>query len=178
MGRKLTDGEVFEVAAATMELLEDTTELDYDRMPECFRQLTGRALPGVFLVAQGLSGAEVGRVLGMSRWAVRNWLTDPYFVEALDHLKSSMVETGRRKLTGLIEEAVDTLSTIMRDEEATDASRVRAATAILDRVGLVRGTTVELGLNTSAVEPLMEAGREVMVELALVEDSSDDEDVA
>lgn len=75
---------------------------------------------------------QAAAALGMSRAGLYRRLEQPELREALRRLRGQLLTQALSKLHEEAIAAVDTLSEIMRDRQATAAARVRAAEAILD----------------------------------------------
>lgn len=60
------------------------------------------------------------------------WLTEPAFKAALMQSEGEAIDTATRRLLGLQDAAIDTFDTILTDEKAALAIKLRAAQAILD----------------------------------------------
>lgn len=72
---------------------------------------------------------------GVHRSSFHRWQSDdPAFVMALNAQRNELNESIRSGLLALAGEAVNTIGSVMRDENQPGATRVKAAAAVLDRL--------------------------------------------
>lgn len=73
---------------------------------------------------------------GVHRSSFHRWQADdPAFVLALNAQRNELNEAIRNGLLALAGEAVNTIGEVMRDANQPGATRVKAAAAVLDRLG-------------------------------------------
>lgn len=77
--------------------------------------------------------SEAARIIGCGHQQIYEWLKDQEFKEALDKLRSKLVEDAISKMKAHTTKAVDTLALLMDDESAQ--IRRGAANDILTHVG-------------------------------------------
>ncbi len=66
------------------------------------------------------------------------WLDDPTFQEALKEAEQTALDVAVRRLTGVMQLAIDTLLVVMVNKENTLGTRVRAAELVLARLLEIR----------------------------------------
>lgn len=99
-----------------------------------------RAVEGLVTIGT-VSGAAAHA--GCSRDSVYRWLRDdPHFVEFVRQTEVEAVAAIARRLTTIGQTAVDTLDHAMRDRDAPQGVRVRAASTVLSNVLRVRELAV------------------------------------
>ena len=69
---------------------------------------------------------------GVSARTLQRWLADPDFADDFQKTKAISLDRAMAKLSGITWEAVEVLSQIMRDADASPSSRVSASRAVLD----------------------------------------------
>ena len=84
--------------------------------------------------AAGLTGARIAQELGISESTVSRWRQRADFQAIQNAILKDAVETASNRLRSLTLQAVGILRDTMNDPKATHCDRIRAATAILDRV--------------------------------------------
>ena len=84
--------------------------------------------------AAGLTGARIAQELGISESTVSRWWQRADFQAIQNAILKDAVETASNRLRSLTLQAVGILRDTMSDPKATHCDRIRAATAILDRV--------------------------------------------
>jgi len=114
------------------------------------------------MFAAGLPYAEIHRRLGVSRDLIAALARDPVCRALVEELQTEMVDEARAKLRSLVGLAVGTLEQVASDENARGHERVKAAEAILDRVGLISSVTSASG-ETLPVTALSDEELEAMV---------------
>ncbi|MCA9905119.1 MAG: hypothetical protein KC547_14790 [Anaerolineae bacterium] len=72
---------------------------------------------------------------GVSRRTLGRWLVDPGFVADLRTAESQAVDEIGRRLAGIAATALDTLETVMTDDEVSAGVRYRAAVDVLGLFG-------------------------------------------
>lgn len=96
----------------------------------------------VRLLARGLSYAEAGETLGMSKATVYRRMCDPNFRRAVDRARSAVANDTVRSLAELVDRAVGVYAHVMDDPTASWADKLRAANSVLDRTGHHRGAEI------------------------------------
>lgn len=86
------------------------------------------------LAASGMNQRTIARELGLSESQVSRWAKTPAYMATKNAVMLEAVHTASAKLRALAVAAVDVLETAMVDSKASPADRIRAASAILDRV--------------------------------------------
>jgi transcriptional regulator with XRE-family HTH domain len=89
------------------------------------------------LIMEGNTDAEVASALGVDRSTVWRWRKEPHFLAELRGHRAASLETASTRLAGMIEPSIEVLGQLLRDAGVPAAVRVKAATIILDRAGLV-----------------------------------------
>jgi transcriptional regulator with XRE-family HTH domain len=86
------------------------------------------------LAAAGVSQAKIAQELGVSESTISRWKKRTDYQAARNGILKDAVETASNRLRSLTLQAVGILRDTMNDPKATHCDRIRAATAILDRV--------------------------------------------
>ncbi len=68
---------------------------------------------------------------GRSKRTLHRYLSDPDFLAELRRLQDKTITAATSALSGLVGSAIETLGAVLTDEEASHATRVRAAAIIL-----------------------------------------------
>lgn len=121
-------------------------------------KLAGKRLALQVALAAGRSVSQACRDLGIPERTARRWKAEPAFLEAIEQAGAEAVAAARRALSCRAEAAVEVLGDALGDPDAT--VRIRAATQVLDRIGVVGRQTVEIkpGDEGTAVALAMFAG--------------------
>jgi transposase-like protein len=85
---------------------------------------------------------EAAEVVGVNPATLYKWMAQPEFEEAYREARHKAMGEAIARLQQASSEAVETLREVMSDQEATPASRVTAARAVLE-LGM-RGTEIEV----------------------------------
>lgn len=85
------------------------------------------------LLARGLSYAEAGEVLGLSKHSVFRRMRDPKMREAVDRARSIGVDGLLVRSVAEAEKSLAYLASVRDDEEQPTPTRIRAASLILTR---------------------------------------------
>jgi hypothetical protein len=113
-------------------------------------------------IAALLSARNVGeaaRAANVGQRTLYRWLADAGFRAALLEAEGDAIDAATRRLVGLTEAAIDTLTTVMNDAEAPRGVQLRAAQGVLDYLLKLRELrNVEERL--SRLEGLLNAGNE------------------
>jgi predicted transcriptional regulator len=95
--------------------------------------------------------AEIATELGVSHQAISSTLREPEVVEFIEEARAKGIADVVAKLAASADEAADVVIGVMRDGSGEGAAlRLRAAVALLDRVGIVGGSRVEVDAATDA----------------------------
>lgn len=113
------------------------------KRPTHERQNAERRRTAAELLGSGHAVGVVSEQLGIDHATVWRWRQDPEFCALVEAARSRLVDSLRERLRAGAGQAIEALLAVASDEGAPPASRVSAATAILDRVGLARRTEVE-----------------------------------
>lgn len=81
---------------------------------------------------------EAAKAFGVSDRTVSQWLLRPEFRAEIELVRESARETAKLRIHGLANKAVDTLTDVMegKGRKETASARVKAAVAVLNRVGI------------------------------------------
>lgn len=86
-------------------------------------------------ILAGSSVVEACENANVNRATFYRWQSnDPAFLAELNKQRAELNESIRNGLLSLAREAVDTLGTVMRDANQPGATRVKAASAVLERI--------------------------------------------
>jgi len=96
-----------------------------------------------------VSGAA--KTAGVTRTTVYEWLTRADFLATVRGHEAATVGAVARRLVGLGDAAIDTLSSLMEDETGTPSVRLRAAEAVLTNLIRIR-EHAELEARVAALE--------------------------
>ncbi len=95
-------------------------------------ELTTKQARAVQALLSAASVVEAARVAHVGERTLFRWLTEPIFRAALSEAEGALLDSATRRLLGLQDTAIETFENILKDEEASQAIRLRAATAVLD----------------------------------------------
>ena len=93
----------------------------------------------------------------MHKATVCEWKRDPFFMEAYEKTWEADIEMRRQRLVEGLAKAVETLLALLNSRNPN--VRLKAATEILDRAGLIRAERVEHGVSPALQQLLEEAER-------------------
>ena len=112
---------------------------------------------GRFLVALATCRTvrDATKSAGINEATAWRYLQDPALKRALTELQTAVLGHAARLLATEMGAAIDVLGQIMRDEEASDSSRVSAARAVLDS-GLRLAELVTLAEQVAILEKMFE----------------------
>lgn len=99
----------------------------------------------------GESVQAIADEIGVTHGPVSECLRLPEIRARIEVAHQQRLEVVQSKLAELATEAVDTLAAVMRNTDEVGAVRVKAATELLDRVGVVKAAKVEVA-HTGQVE--------------------------
>ena len=111
-----------------------------------------RFLAALVSCASVRDAAAAAKISETTAW---RYLQDPALKRALAERQTAVLGHASRRLAREMGAAMDVLVEIMRDEEASDSSRVSAARAVLDS-GLRLAELVTLAERVAALEESME----------------------
>lgn len=99
---------------------------------EMQEHLKGKRHDALLLMARGVSCKQISQQTGIAVQTLYNWRSsDPAFRSELSGLQRKLYAQGIDALHGLVREAVESLSSVMRDPAARDADRIAAARTVL-----------------------------------------------
>ena len=87
----------------------------------------------------GKTVAETADLIGSRRETVWRWTKKREFSNIIEAHKQAHLEALSDKMGAMADSAVGVLESIMLDDEAKDADRIRAAKEILDRAAPAKG---------------------------------------
>lgn len=95
--------------------------------------LTPKQQRAVRALLEHKSVGEAASSIGVGERTLFRWLTDPAFKLALSAAESDLLDAATRRLLALQENAIGTFESLLADDSAaSDAVRLRAASAVLD----------------------------------------------
>lgn len=106
--------------------------------------LTAEQGQALVLLVEGHSMQAVANRVGVDRVTLWRWRRSPAFVAEYERLREEAHDRGRRILEAAVGAATGALVEIVVDKTNTASERLRAAEAILDRVGLAAASRVEV----------------------------------
>lgn len=128
----------------------------------------------IVLKLAGYPNSQIGKVIGISRGQVKEFLYDPLVSARMVDLRAALPQAALQLLQGYLIEAVQALVDVMRSTE-DDALTLKAAGEILDRAGIAKTSRQERKVEEShsmtftddgIVDALREAPPEVQEEAA------------
>ncbi|MHB1701889.1 MAG: hypothetical protein ACYCSN_17515 [Acidobacteriaceae bacterium] len=100
--------------------------------------------------------AEAAKACGAGETTLYRWLSDADFQTQFRAAKRAALEQAISRLSTISGEAVETLRSVMKDEDAPASARVTAAKAVLDTV--IKAAEVEdLSVRVAELERLLTA---------------------
>lgn len=105
------------------ETAENSTDFD-DLTPKQYRAIANLMLCNTV--------EEAAQESGIGARTLWTWLKEPTFRDALAEAERNTVEAATRRLSSLASKALGVVESIMEDESASDAVRLRAAATVLD----------------------------------------------
>jgi hypothetical protein len=119
-------------------------------------QLSSRQTRALWLYAQGSTDAEVANELGVERSTAWRWRTvDLAFRRELRRTNAVATKAAAVRLEGLVDRALDVLKSVLDDDAAPVAVRLRAAEAVLQRAG-IQSSDGERTAVTSSIGDLLD----------------------
>ncbi len=102
------------------------------------------------------SDAAAARVVEVSDSTISNWNADPEFRAQVQAFLDGQLMESRAQLAKLRDKAIVRLNVLL---DARDVrTRLRAVVEVLDRVGLMRGESLEVGVSPALAALLADAG--------------------
>jgi hypothetical protein len=114
------------------------------------KRITPKQVKALPLLAGGMSGVQTAKIVGVKASTVSEWLNHcPLFIAELERLREWSTRQALGQLQGTLTTAVSELQRIMTKSK-TDALRLRAATFVIESVGLPNvGIDSEIELHDS-----------------------------
>lgn len=100
------------------------------------RQLEGRQLQAVVLLASGCPAKDIATELQVSPQTISAWRAQPAFRDALNNLKVQCLRSARDNLRTLSVDATSELARLMKHAKS-ERVRLQAAVAVLRGVGVM-----------------------------------------
>lgn len=94
------------------------------------KRITDEAMMQALTQTKDIAGAS--EYLGISRQAIYNRMRKPEFRQKLREQRQDKYQVANTKLTDAMNDAIETLVTIMNDTETSAGIRIRASQTILD----------------------------------------------
>lgn len=98
--------------------------------------------------------AEAAKDADVSERTLYRWLDDPGFRQELSIIQKRELELVEQRLCGLLNEAVSTYASVIRDPTCSAGSRVKAAQAIFDQFIQIKNYR-EIEPRISAIETVL-----------------------
>ena len=98
-------------------------------------------------IACGESYAEAARRSGVSRTTTMRWLKVAAFSDLVESKRTESLEPlvrARQMMHAAVPHMVQTLIDVAGSDDARPSERITAATAILDRSGMAKGSTLDI----------------------------------
>lgn len=114
-------------------------------------KLTAKQLRAVHCLLTERTTKDAATKAGVSEATLHRWLNEPAFETSFRQASSSLLERALTRLQTATQEAVETLTTIMKDSSAPTSSRVRAARSIIE-LALKARETLEIEDRLRALE--------------------------
>ena len=96
------------------------------------------------LILAGHSVTDIAAQVGVRRETVWRWRNDPSFASEVSVRQAQRRQSIHDELDAGVIESVRMLRGLVADTDAPPGARVRAATALMDRAGLIPAHTVEV----------------------------------
>jgi transposase-like protein len=107
-------------------------------------RLTAAQGQAILLLVEGYGISTIAERVGVDRTTLLRWRRAPTFAAEYERAREETHDRGIRVLQAAIGQAVGAIVEIVRDPEVDPGVRLRAAEAILDRVGLAPTARVEV----------------------------------
>jgi hypothetical protein len=135
--------------------------------------IEGLSIPQLQVLAglsAGLTIAEMGRNLDISRQTIYNWLKEPRFAAALDTGKQLYADDLRDQMIVLSRKALKRLETIIDDPKAPPSVALKAALAVLNRPHFpAQGWNLPASVNTPRQDRIQEMNLTIEIEMKQAE---------
>lgn len=95
-------------------------------------ELTPRQRRAIAALLQARNAAEAAGLAGIGKRTLYRWMLDPAFRAELTRAEAETIDAAGRRLLAGQDAALDVLSGMMADPNATDANKRQAAQAWLD----------------------------------------------
>lgn len=99
-------------------------------------QGTPQKLQAAELMLSGMTDKAIAKKLNVDPSTVWRWRNSTPVAAVIAAERNRRHETIRDEMLRLADDALDVLATILRDEKASNGIRLKAASVILDRVGI------------------------------------------
>ena len=102
-------------------------------------------------IARGETYAEAARLADVSRTTVMRWVKDDAFTDLVESKRNESLEPlarARHLMHAAVPGMVQALIDIAGSADAKPSERITAATAILDRSGLPKGSTLDINVDS------------------------------
>lgn len=96
--------------------------------------LSPAQLKAIGRLAAGGTVTEAAKAAGVGRTTVYSWMRQPEFAAELRYREGLLLDWATRKLLNLQDAALGTFEAVLSDPEASHATRLRAAMAVLDHL--------------------------------------------
>ena len=95
-------------------------------------RLTAKQIKAMEALVVGASIQDAALAAGVNRKTIGRWLQDATFWKLYQVNSRRVLELAARRLTGKLDAAVGLLSSVIDDDEAPAAVRLRAASQVID----------------------------------------------
>lgn len=95
-------------------------------------KLTGKKAKALEGLLDGLNVQDAATAAGVNRKTLGRWLQEPQFWKLYQLNSRRGLELAARRLTGNLDGAVELITSVMEDDEAPPAVRLRAAQHVID----------------------------------------------
>ena len=96
------------------------------------KRLTAKQVKGLEALLDGANVQDAASAAGVNRKTLGRWLTEPLFWKLYQVNSRRGLELAARRLTGNLDGAVELITSVMEDEDAPPAVRLRAASQVID----------------------------------------------
>jgi hypothetical protein len=102
-------------------------------------RLTARQQAAVTALATGMTNRDAAAHVGIGEATLYRWLNQPAFLSALENTQQIMLSAAARQLAASLSCAIDTLTSITRDNTVAESVRVTAARSLIEITVKVHG---------------------------------------
>ena len=95
-------------------------------------RLTAKQAKGLEALLDGANIQDAAAAAGVNRKTLGRWLTEPLFWKTYQLNSRRGLELAARRLAGNLDGAVELITSVMEDDEAPPAVRLRAAQHVID----------------------------------------------